>query len=142
MLDASEMLIIDTRRFFQFLNKGQKQYQMEIRFCPIIVHYKSRISKYRTLINTRNYTESFNSGIKRLMIVKDMTKKIQEDLDDQIDVRKGRVRRVQTLLAGKQGALQYGKVQRFLNRDRRSLHGISETNNPRALVYIIFPEAL
>lgn len=59
MLDASEMLIIDTRRFFQFLNKGQKQYQMEIRFCPIIVHYKSRISKYRTLINTRNYTELF-----------------------------------------------------------------------------------
>lgn len=55
---------------------------MEIRFCPIIVHYKSRISKYRTLINTRNYTELFNSGIKRLMIVKDMTKKIQEDLDD------------------------------------------------------------
>lgn len=89
MLDASEMLIIDTRRFFQFLNKGQKQYQMEIRFCPIIVHYKSRISKYRTLINTRNYTELFNSGIKRLMIVKDMTKKIQENLDDQIDVRKG-----------------------------------------------------
>lgn len=89
MLDASEMLIIDSRRFFQFLNKGQKQYQMEIHFCPIIVHYKSRISKYRTLINTRNYTESLNSGIKRLMIVKDMTKKIQEDLDDQIDVRKG-----------------------------------------------------
>lgn len=77
------MLIIDTRRFFfQFLNKGQRQYKMEIRIFPIIVHYKSRISKYRTLINTRNYTESFNSGIKRLMIVKDMTKKIQEDLDD------------------------------------------------------------
>lgn len=40
-------------------------------------------------INMRNYIELFNFGIKWLMIVKDMIKKIQEDLDDQIDVRKG-----------------------------------------------------
>lgn len=56
--------------------------------------------------------------------------------------KSGRVKLVKTLLAGKQGALQYGKVHRFLNKDRGSLHGISETNNLRALVYIIFPEAL